>query len=145
LPAAEALAIKREGVRTVRLRLLPTQEQERMLEELGDLCARMWNELNYERVQLFKEGKLTPEAMRETQKKYYEKYRGALGSGTAAQVASMNNEAWASYFAMLKAKKEGRLPPFIKRVSPLATGRIEFWVRGSRGYLYTITGMSWCL
>jgi len=118
LPAAEALAIKKEGIRTVRLRLLPTQEQERILEELGDLCARMLNELNYERMQLFKQGKLTREAMRETQKKYYEKYKGVLGSGTAAQIASMNNEAWASFFALLKAKREGRLPPFIKRVSP---------------------------
>jgi len=141
LPAAEALAVKKENIRTVRLRLLPTSEQERELKRLGDLCARMWNELNYERMQLFKEGKLTREAMRETQKKYYEKYRGVLGSGTAAQIASMNNEAWASYFAMLKAKKEGRLPPFIERVSPLATGRIESWGRGSREYLYSITGM----
>jgi len=118
LPAAEALAIKKENVRTVRLRLLPAQEQERILEELGDLCAKMWNELNYERMQLFKEGKLTEEAMRETQKKYYEKYKGLVGSGTAAQIVSMNNEAWASYFGLLRAKKEGRLPPFIKRVSP---------------------------
>jgi len=54
LPAAEALAIERENVRTTRLRLLPTPEQERELERLGDLCARMWNELNYERMQLFK-------------------------------------------------------------------------------------------
>jgi len=40
LPAAEALAIEREGIRTIRLRLLPTPEQEKELEELGDLCAR---------------------------------------------------------------------------------------------------------
>jgi len=78
LPAAEALAIKREDVRTIRLRLLPTQEQEKILEELGDLCAKMWNELNYERMQLFKQGKLTAEAMRETQKKYYERSTRAL-------------------------------------------------------------------
>jgi len=30
----------------------------------------------------------------------------------------MNNEAWASFFAMLKAKREGRLLPFIKKVNP---------------------------
>jgi len=83
LPAAGALAIKREGIRTIRLRLLPTQEQERILEELGDLCARIWNELNYERVQLFKQGKLTAEAMGETYEKYYEKYKGLVGSATA--------------------------------------------------------------
>jgi len=120
LPAAEALAIKKEGVRTVRLRLLPTLEQERELDMMGDLCAKMWNELNYERRKLFedKEKRLTSEAMRETHKKYYEKYKGSLGSTTAKQVASMNDEAWRSFFAMLKAKEEGRLPPFIKKVSP---------------------------
>jgi len=29
-----------------------------------------------------------------------------------------NNEAWNSFFSLLKLKKEGKLPPFIKRVSP---------------------------
>jgi len=100
LPAAEALAIKKEGIRTIRLRLLPTQEQERILGELGDLCARMWNELNYERVQLFKQGKLTAEAMRETHRKYYEEYKGLVGPATAQQIANMNSEAWKSFFAL---------------------------------------------
>jgi len=63
LPAVEALAVKKENIRTVRLRLLPTPEQEIELDMIGDLCARMWNELNYERVQLFKQGKLTAEDM----------------------------------------------------------------------------------
>jgi len=115
---AEALAIKKENVRTARLRLLPTPEQERILEELGDLCAKMWNELNYERTELFKDEKLTAETMRETHSKRYEKYKGVLGPATAQQIANMNGEAWASFFAQLRAKKEGRLPPFIKRVSP---------------------------
>jgi len=44
----------------------------------------------------------------------------------------MNDEAWKSFFATLKAKKEGRLPPFIKRVSLLATGRTRSWGRGPR-------------
>jgi len=118
LPAAEALAVKKENIRTVRLRLLPTPEQEIELERLGDLCARMWNELNYERMQLFKQGKLTAEAMGETYRKYYEKYKGLVGSPTAQQIANMNNVAWKSFFATLKAKREGRLPPFIKRISP---------------------------
>jgi len=87
LPAAEALAIKKEGIRTIRLRLLLTQEQERVLEELGDLCARMWNELNYERRKLFIDEKLTAETMRETYKKYYERYKGLVGSATAQQIA----------------------------------------------------------
>jgi len=123
LPAAEALAIKRENVRTARLRLLPTPEQERELDMMDDLCAKMWNELNYERTQLFKEWKergekLTPGDMRETHRKYYERYKDSLGSATAKQVASMNDDAWHAFFAQLKAKKQGRLPLFIKKANP---------------------------
>ena len=29
-----------------------------------------------------------------------------------------NNEAWCSFFSLLKLKREGRLPPHITRVSP---------------------------
>jgi len=70
LPAAETLAIERENIRTARVRLLPTPEQEIELERLGDLYAKMWNELNYERRKLFedKEKGLMPEAIRETHK-----------------------------------------------------------------------------
>jgi len=78
----------------------------------------MWNELNYERRKLFIDEKLTAETMRETYKKYYNEYKGLVGPATAAEIANMNNEAWASFFAQLKAKKEGRLPPFIKKVNP---------------------------
>jgi len=78
----------------------------------------MWNELNHERMQLFKKGKLTAETKRETYKKYYERYKHLVGSATAQQIANMNSEAWASFFAMLKTMKEGRLPPFIKKISP---------------------------
>jgi len=56
--------------------------------------------------------------MGETYEKYYERYKGLVGSATAQQIANMNSEAWKSFFALLKAKREGRLPPFIKRVSP---------------------------
>jgi len=45
------------------------------LERVADICARLWNEVNYERRRLSYEGRLTAKAMTETYKKYYEKYR----------------------------------------------------------------------
>ena len=50
--------------------------------------------------------------------KYYGKYRGELGSANAQQVINKNNEAWSSFFSLLKLKKENKLPPHMNRVSP---------------------------
>jgi len=55
--------------------------------------------------------------MRETQKKYYEKYKGLVGSATAQQIANMNNEAWKSFFALLKAKR-GEAPALHQEDQP---------------------------
>nr|WP_291766614.1 hypothetical protein [Caldivirga sp. UBA161] len=42
--------------------------------------------------------------------KYYQKYRDRLGVNAQA-ILQKNNEAWASFFTMLRLKKEGKLPP----------------------------------
>jgi len=42
--------------------------------------------------------------------KYYGKYRGELGSANAQQVLNKNNEAWSSFFPLLKLKKTNCLP-----------------------------------
>jgi len=52
-----------------------------------------------------------------TYRKYYEKYRSVLGVN-AQQVLNKNNEAWSSFFSLLKLRKEGKLPPHAKRVGP---------------------------
>jgi len=49
--------------------------------------------------------------------KYYGKYRGELGSANAQQVLNKNNEAWNSFFSLIKLR-EGKLPPHMDRVSP---------------------------
>jgi len=51
-----------------------------------------------------------------TQDKYYEKYKEELEVNAQA-VIKKNNEAWSSFFSLLKLKKEGKLPPFIKHIS----------------------------
>ncbi len=52
-----------------------------------------------------------------TWSKYYEKYKGMLGVNAQA-VMQKNNEAWNSFLHLLRLKKENKLPPFMKRVSP---------------------------
>jgi putative transposase len=54
---------------------------------------------------------------RGTWSKYYEKYKGMLGVNAQA-VLQKNNEAWNAFFSLLKLRREGKLPPFMRRVSP---------------------------
>ncbi len=49
--------------------------------------------------------------------KYYERYKGILGVNAQA-VLQKNNEAWSSFFSLLKLKREGKLPPHMRRVGP---------------------------
>jgi len=97
------------------VRLLPSGAQERKLRKLADACARLWNELNFERRRQFFGGGGVD--FRGTWSKYYEKYRGVLGVNAQA-VMQKNNEDWNSFFSLLRLKKEGKLPPRMKRVSP---------------------------
>jgi len=86
----------------------------------------MWNELNYERMQLFKKRKLTREAMRETYKKYYKGYKRHVRSATAQQVINVNNVSLIYFLGMLKAKKEEKLQHSSRGRAHQATRRIEF-------------------
>jgi putative transposase len=51
---------------------------------------------------------------KDTWEKYYEKYKKVLGVNAQA-VLQKNNEAWSSFFSLLKQKKD---LPFINHVSP---------------------------
>jgi len=112
------LGRKKNNTRTIRVRLLLSKSQARLLGRVADNCAKLWNEVNFERRKLFYEGRLTARAMKETYEKYYEKYKSLLGSAIAQQVLNLNDEAWRSFYELLKAKREGRLPPFIRKVKP---------------------------
>jgi len=46
------------------------------------------------------------------------KYKPLIGSATAQTIIRKNDDAWKSFFRLLKLKREGRLPPFMKKVSP---------------------------
>ncbi|MEM1611271.1 MAG: transposase [Sulfolobales archaeon] len=95
--------------------LMPNGYQHRRLLWLAYVCARLYNEVNYERRQQFFNGKQVD--FRGTYRRYYERYRDILGVNAQA-VIQKNNESWASFFSQLKAMKEGRLPPFMKKASP---------------------------
>ncbi len=88
-------------------------EDNPVLWELADSCAKMWNEINFERRQAYihyKKFEWYP-------KHLYKKYAPLIGSATAQQIINKNNEAWRSFLKLKKLEKSGRLPPHIKRVS----------------------------
>jgi putative transposase len=72
--------------------------------------------VNYARRRAFFEKKGVD--LKTTYKEYYEKYKTLIGSATVQQILNKNNEAWKSFFIMLKLKREGKLPPFITKVNP---------------------------
>ena len=116
-------AIPEEGIyevefknrRTNVVRLLPNGFQERKLKKLANTSTKLFNEVNYERRQRFFQQQRVD--FKGTWDRYYEKYREELGVNAQA-VMQKNNEAWNSFFSLLKLKKEGKLPPFMKHVSP---------------------------
>ena len=104
-PAIPGGGIKeiKHNKRTIVIRLLPKGFQERKLRRLADTSAKLFNEVNYERrQQFFHEGRVN---FKGTYDKYYGKYRGELGSANTQQVLNKNNEAWNSFFSLLKLRK----------------------------------------
>ena len=69
-------------------------DDKRLLLDLLDASASLWNELNYERRQQFFDG----ESVWDTAD-YRKQYVDVTGSGTAQQVIRKNKSAWKSFFA----------------------------------------------
>jgi putative transposase len=132
----------KKNLRTVRLRLLPSKGEHKDLMGIGLTCARLFNELNYEKRQTFFNGELTPEKYYEINRKYYYRYNEILGVNAQA-VIQKNDEAWNVFFKQLDLRKQGRLPPHIRKVSPPGywkdrlTGKkeIHIFVRSDKYYL----------
>ncbi|EZQ06706.1 transposase [Candidatus Acidianus copahuensis] len=104
--------------RTVTVELIQTKEQEEELKELGNLCSKLWNQVNYERRRQFFNGEHSVD-IKGTYNKWYNEYKEKVGTITAQQVLNKNNEAWSSFFSLLRAKKEEKLLlPFIKKINP---------------------------
>jgi len=102
--------------RTSIVRLVPGRDAESKLKALCSLASKLWNEVNYARRQQFFEDNGVD--LKGTYREFYGKYKMLIGSATAQQILNKNNEAWRAFFNLLKAKKEGRLPPFIVKINP---------------------------
>jgi len=116
IPGEGIKEIEFKNRRTNVVRLLPNGFQERKLRRLANISAKLFNEVNYERRQeFFHEGRVN---FKGTYDKYYGKYKDELGSANTQQVINKNNEAWSSFFSLLKLRKKGKLPPHMNHVSP---------------------------
>ena len=125
IPGEGIKEIKHNNKRTIVIRLLPNGFQERKLRRLADTSAKLFNEVNYERrQQFFHGGKVDFEG---TWGKCYEKYKEELGVNAQA-VMQKNNEAWNSFFSLLRLRKENKLPPHMDRVSSP-----RYWKDGEAG------------
>jgi len=107
------------------VRLLPNGFQERKLRRLANISAKLFNEVNYERRQQFFRGEKVD--FEGTWGKCYEKYKEELGVNAQA-VMQKNNEAWNSFFSLLKLRKENKLPPHMNHISPP-----RYWKDGETG------------
>jgi len=115
IPEEGVYEVEYKNKRTNVVRLLPNGFQERKLRKLADASARLFNEVNYERRQQFFQQHQVD--FKSTWGKYYEKYKGILGVNAQA-VLQKNNEAWSSFFSLIKLKKKGKLPSHMNHVSP---------------------------
>ncbi|MEM2896956.1 MAG: transposase [Candidatus Bathyarchaeia archaeon] len=75
-------------------------EGNQALWKLGNDCARLWNELNFERRQAY----IRYNKFSWYPKSLHEKYASIIGSATVQQIMNKNNEAWKS----LSLKRLGR-------------------------------------
>jgi len=98
------------------VKLVLDKDNEAKLKALCSLASKLWNEVNYARRQQFFGNKGVD--LKGTYKEFYERYKELIGTATAQQILNKNNEAWSSFFDLLKAKKEGKLPSFVTKVSP---------------------------
>jgi Protein of unknown function (DUF1225). len=102
--------------RTCIVELIVDEETEKRLRRLCELSSKLWNEINYTRLKAWMEKKGID--FDGTYKEFYEKYKPLIGSATAQTIIRKNDGAWRGFFELLKLKKEGRLPPFVKKIRP---------------------------
>ncbi|MGC9149393.1 MAG: hypothetical protein ACP5GI_08165 [Sulfolobales archaeon] len=94
---------------------------------------------------LFFRGELAWDKIKEINRRYYHKYKDIL-KVNAGQVMRKNDSDWRSFFKLLKLKKQGKLPPHIRKVSPpgywknraLGKRRLIILIRSDRYYVEKI-------
>ncbi len=96
--------------------LQPSKEQEKTLVQLADTGAKIWNRVKYLRRQEFFEDK--PIDFNKTEKIVYREFKKEIGSATVQQIARKNAEAWRSFFSLLRSKRNGEMPEWLKPKPP---------------------------
>lgn len=90
---------------------------------MADNCARLWNEVNFERRQAY----IHYKKFEQYPKHLYREYAPLVGSTIAQQAIRKNNKAWRSFLALKRLEKIGKLSPHIKNVS-----MPRYWKRNGR-------------
>jgi putative transposase len=101
--------------------LIVDEDAEKRLRQLCDLSSKLWNEVNYARLKMYLEKKHID--FEGTYREFYEKYKQLIGAVTAQTILLRNGKAWKAFFRLLELKREGKLPPFMRRVSPPGFGK----------------------
>jgi putative transposase len=103
-------------LRTSTVLLKPADTQP--LREYTEQSAILWNIANYERRKaLYKHGKMPSFITQCRELKDTESFK-RLGTCKAQALLSKLDEAWQSFYALLRLKKKGKLPLHIKKLSP---------------------------
>jgi len=126
--------------RTVTVNLQSSKEQEKILLELAQATAVIWNKINYERLKQFKKfGKID---FSTTEKEAYHTFKGWIGGSIVQQLARKNAEAWDSFFSLNKKKKAGKLPEWFKPKPPkfIKDGKHKLFIIPLRNDQYRING-----
>jgi putative transposase len=85
------------------IELVVDEGAEKRLRQLCELSSKLWNEINHSRLRMWPRRKAS--TSRGTYREFYEKYKPLIGSATAQTIIRKNNEAWKSFFGLLKLKK----------------------------------------
>ncbi len=102
--------------RSVTVKLQPSKEQAKILHQLADTGAKVWNRVNYLRIQQYFKEQIVD--FNSTEKTVYEEFKREIGSATVQQIARKNSEAWRSFFSLLRKKRNGELPNWLKPKPP---------------------------
>ncbi|USS40199.1 transposase [Thermococcus aggregans] len=103
--------------RSVTVKLQPSKEQAKILHQLADAGAKAWNRVNYLRRRQYFQEQIVD--FNKTEKTVYEEFKREIGSATVQQIARKNAEAWRSFFSLLRKKRNGELPSWLKPKPPL--------------------------
>jgi putative transposase len=96
-------------LRTSTVLLKPTDTQP--LSEYAEQSTILWNIANYERRKALHKHKKIPSYTTQCKElKQSEPFKN-LGTCKAQALLSKLNEAWQSFYALLRLKKKGKLPP----------------------------------